>query len=101
MLKTPLTESSNLTQVVIYQGWKEENIREMGCLVKEQINIYRQYIRKPQHQQLAVEEHLHTCDDRNFHLFPFFKILRENKSLTKSYEDYFIDKFQPLLNKKT
>ena len=26
---------------------------------------------------------------------------QENKSLRKSYEDYFIDKFKPLLNKKT
>ena len=31
--------------------------------------------------------------------FLFFKILQENKSLRKSY--YFIDKFTPLLNKKT
>ena len=32
---------------------------------------------------------------------PFFKIIQENKSLTKSYEDHFIDKFKLLLNKKT
>ena len=34
-------------------------------------------------------------------MFPCFKILEENKSLRKSDEDYFIDKFKPLLNKKT
>ena len=28
-------------------------------------------------------------------------MLQDNKSLNKSYEDYLIDKFQPLLNKKT
>ena len=49
----------------------------------------------------SVEEHLRTCGDGKFHIFPFFKILQENKSLKKSYEDYFIDKFKPLLNKKT
>ena len=31
----------------------------------------------------------------------FFKIRQESKSLRKSYEDYFIDKFKLLLNKKT
>ena len=34
-------------------------------------------------------------------MFPFFKILQENKSLRKSYEDYFIDNFKTLLNKNT
>ena len=73
----------------------------MGCLVKERINIYRQHIRQPQYQQLAVEEHLRTCVDGKFHRFTFFKIIQENKSLRKSDEDYFIDKLKPLLNKKT
>ena len=48
-----------------------------------------------------VKEHLCTYGDRNFHMFPFFKILQEYKSQRKSYKDYFIDKFRPLLNKKT
>ena len=95
-------ESSNLIYVVICQGSKKEYIGEMGCLVKEQINIYRQHVRQLQYQQLAVEEHWHTCQDRKFHRFPFFlKIFQENKSLRKFYEDGFIDKFKPLLNKKT
>ena len=69
--------------------------------MKERINIYRQHIRQPQYQQLAVEEHLRTCGDGKFHMFPFFKIVQENKSLRISYEDYFVDKFKPLLIKKT
>ena len=69
--------------------------------MKERISIYRKHIRQPQYEQLAVEEHLRTCGDGKFNLFHFFKILQENKSLRKSYEDYFIDKLKPLLNKKT
>ena len=34
-------------------------------------------------------------------MFPFFKIIEENKSPRKSYEDYVTDKFKPLRNKKT
>ena len=70
--------------VVICQGYKEEYIVETGCLGKEQINIYRKHIRQPQYQQLAVEKHLRTRRDGKFHMFPFFKILQENKSLRKS-----------------
>ena len=54
-------KSSILIYVVICQGCKEDYIGETGCLVKERINIYRQHIRQPQYQQLAVEEHLRTC----------------------------------------
>ena len=79
----------------------QRKIGEKGCLEKEWIIIYRQHIRQPQYQQLAVEEHLRTCGDGKIHMFPFFKIFLKNKSLRKPYEDYFIDKFKPLLNKKT
>ena len=94
-------ESSNLIYVVIFQVFKEEYIGETGCLMKDQINVYGQHIRQLQYQQLAVEEHSHICGDWRFHMFPFFKIIQENISLRKSYEDYFMDKFKPLLNKKT
>ena len=69
--------------------------------MKQRINIYRQHIGQPQYQQLAVKEHLRTCGDGKFHMFPFCKILQENKSLRKYYEDYFIDKLKPLLNEKS
>ena len=63
--------------------------------------MFTDNIRQPQHQQLAVEEYLCTCGDRKFYMFPFFKIFQENKSFRKPYEDYFIDKFNPLVIKKT
>ena len=68
--------------------------------MKERINVYRQHIRQPQYQQLAVEEHLRTCGDGKFHMLSFFKIIKENESLRKSCEDYFIDRLKLLLNKK-
>ena len=102
MLKNSFNcESSNLIYVVICQGCKEEYIGETGCLVKERMSIFRQHIRELQYQKLAVEKHLRTCGDGKFYMFPFFKIIQENKSLIKAYEDYFMKKFNPLLNKKT
>ena len=74
-------ESSNLIYVFIGQECKEKYIGETGCLVKEGINIYWQHIRQPLYQQLAVEEHLCICEDGMFHMFAFFQIIQENKSL--------------------
>ena len=51
--------------------------------MKERINIYRQHIRQPQYQQLAVEEHLRTYGDGKFHIFPFFKIIKKKQITTK------------------
>ena len=76
-------------------------IRKTYYLVKQRINIYKQHIRQPQYQQLAVEEHLHNCGDGKFHMFSFFKIFQENKSLRKFYENHFKDKSKPLRNKNT
>ena len=53
-------ESSNLIYAVICQRCKDEYVEEAGCLVKEQINIYRQHTRQLQYQKLAGEEHLRT-----------------------------------------
>ena len=65
--------------------------------MKERINIFRKHIKQPKYPQLAVEEHLRTCGNGKFHIYPFFKNVQENKS----YEDYLIDKFKHLLNKKS
>ena len=54
-------ESSNLIYVVICRGCKEKYIGETGCLVKKRTSNYREHIRPPQYQQLAVEENLRTC----------------------------------------
>ena len=57
--------------------------------------------RQPKYKQFAVEEDSCTYGDGNFHTFPFFKILQENKPIRQSYEDYFINKFKPFVSKKT
>ena len=73
-------ESSNLIYIAICEGCKQEYKAATGCLVKERINIFREQIRQPQYQQFAVEERLRTCGNGKFLMFPFFKIIQENKS---------------------
>ena len=53
--------------VLNYQRFKEEYKGQTDCLVKEQINIYRQHIK------IGTQEHLRTCKDRKFHMFLFFQ----------------------------
>ena len=101
LLKNPCNcESSNLIYAVIFLESKEEiyiYIYIRNRLSSERANKYLQKT----HQTAAVEEHLRTCADVKIHMFLFFKILQENKSLRKSYEDYFKHKFKPFLKKKT
>ena len=40
-------------------------------------NIYRQYLIQPQYLQLLLEEHVHTCRDWKFPIFPFLKVTQE------------------------
>ena len=94
-------ESSNLIYVVICQGWKQKYVGETGSLEEEWIDIYRSHIRQSQYQQSTSEEDLCTCRDEKFHMFPFSKILQESKSLRTSCKDYFMNKFEPLLNKNS
>ena len=93
-------ESKNLIYVVICQECQEEYIGETGCLVKEGISVYRQHIRQPQYQQIKLEEDLCFCSSGEFQMFSFLQIKQENKLLRQAYEDYFIDRFEPLLNQK-
>ena len=84
-------KSSNIIYIIITQRYKEEYIKYVECLVKKQTNIDRQHIIQSQYHQSTIEEHLRTSGDGKFHMFPFFKIVSENNSLRKSYEDYLID----------
>ena len=52
-----------------------KKIKEKRAASERANNIYRRHIRRPQYQQLAVEEHLRTFGDGKFHMFAFFKIL--------------------------
>ena len=50
---------------------------------------------------MAVKGYLRNSGQGKFQMYLFLKILQENNSLRKSYENYFINKVKPLLNKKT
>ena len=63
--------------------------------------LHRQHTRQPQYHCIKVEEHLCLCSSGEFQMFPFLQIRQENKLLRKSYEDYTIGCFKPLLKEKS
>ena len=47
---------------------------------------------------LKVDQRIRTSGAGKLKVIPFFKIKEDNQALRKTYEDYFIEKFQPSLN---
>ena len=93
--KTP-----NLIYVIICSDCNKEYIRQTGGQLKEKLIIYGQHIRQPEYEKIAVERHLHTCAKGIFKIFPFFKMKENNKILRECYEDHFIKKFKPEINRR-
>ena len=93
-------ETPNLIYVIICNGCNKEYIGQTGGQLKERLSIYRQHIRQPEYKKIEVEKHLGTCGKRIFKIFPFFKMKENNKILRECYEDHFIKKFKPELNRR-
>ena len=90
----------NLIYVVICSGCNKKYIGQTGGQLKKRLSIYRQYIRQPEYEKIEVEWHLRTCGKGIFKIFPFFKMKENNKILRECYEDHFIKKFKPELNRR-
>ena len=43
---------------------------------------------------IKVEEHMQTCSEGKFKIFLFFQVKEDNKAISKTYEDHFIERFQ-------
>ena len=92
-------ETPNLTYLIICSGCNKEYIGQTGGQLKERISIYRQHIRQPKYEKIEFERHLRTFAKGIFKIFPFFKMKENNKIFREYYEDHFIKKFKPELNR--
>ena len=101
VLKSNLNcENPNLIYAIICSGGnKEEYIEQTKAQLKERLSIYRQNTRQTEYEKLEVERPLRTCAKKIFKIFPFFK-MKENNILRECYEDHFIKKFKPELNRR-
>ena len=57
---------------------------------RERVVLYRQYIRTKEYQMSLVEEHLRTCGNSKFQIFPFFKLRLMDKINRETHESTYI-----------
>ena len=81
--------TSNLLYVITCPGCKEEYV-----------GLYRQHIRTKESQMSLVEEHLRTCRNSKFQIFPFFKLRSMDKINRETHESTYIKQLKPALNRQ-
>ena len=89
---------ANLIYLIICSGCQKDYIGQTGRMPKERLTVFTQHIRQPKYQMIKVEGHLRTCGQSNFHILPFFQVIKDSKLLRESYESHFIRQFKPQLN---
>ena len=94
-------DSSNLFYIVICPTYGEEYTGETGfgkTKFRDRLRVYRQHIRQPEYQKLKVEEHLRTCGEDAFGIFPLLQMRSSEIDLRRSYKINFMKKYNTKLN---
>ena len=66
--------------------------------LRDRVRVYRQHIRQPEYQKLNVEEHLRTCGEVTFKIFPLLQMRSPEIDLRRSYERNLMKKHKTKLN---
>ena len=99
--KSPFNcNTSNLLYVITCPGCNEEYIGPTGRTLRERVVLYRQHIRTKEYQMSLVEEHLRTCGNSKFQIFPFFKLRSMDKINRETHESTYIKQLKPALNRQ-
>ena len=94
-------DSSNLLYIVICPtcGEKYNGETRVGkTKLRNRVRDYRQHIRLPEYQKLKAEEHLRTCGEGTFKIFPLLQMRSSEIDLRRSYERNFMKKYKTKLN---
>ena len=65
--------SGNLLYIVTCKGCGENYIGQTGTSLRTRFTVHRQQIRDPSTRQISLSEHLDTCANRNYSIFPFYQ----------------------------
>ena len=93
--------SSNLLYIVICPTCGEEYTGETvvdKTKLRDCVRVYLQHIRQPEYQKLKVEEHLRTCGEGTFKIFPLLQMRSSEIDLRRSYERNVLKKYKTKLN---
>ena len=99
--KTMNCTVTNVIYTLTCLGCNEYYIGETGDSLRHRMTVHRQQIRDPTTRMLGVSKHIAECAKDikpNFTVFPFYKVFSPSESARKFKEQYFINKFKPVLN---
>ena len=94
-------DSFNLLYIIICLTCSEEYTGETGigkARLRDQVRVYRQHITQPEYQKLKVEDHLKTCGNGTFKIFPLLQMRSSEINLRRRYKRNFMKKYQTKLN---
>ena len=91
----------NVLYVLVCNGCKEFYIGQTGDKLRNRRTVHDQQIRDPSTRQLPLSEHLDNCAKTvpKYSIFPFYKFHSSDVSARLSKERYFMNIFEPKLNK--
>lgn len=95
--------SRNVVYTIICGGCGEEYIGQTSTSLRTRVTIHNQQLRDRSTRQLGMTDHLECCAvqrgfDPPYRIFPFYKVVGDNRGLLESKEAFFIAKFKPKLN---
>ena len=74
--------------------------REGKTKLRDRVRVIHSFgIRQPQYQKLKVEGHLRVCGNGEFQTFSLLQMRSQDRTLRRSYETRFQQKFKTKLNK--
>ena len=94
-------DSKYVIYVIICSGCNEKYIGKTDQKLKRRMNLHRSQINQPRNRNMPVSEHLDTCGNGTFRVFPIYKLNYNNDKDLLLKESYFIRKYSPKLNGKT
>lgn len=93
--------TENLLYVIQCQGCMENYIGQTSDTLRTRMRVHKQQINTPEYRKIAVSKHIAECardKDIRFKVFPFYKIMKPEKTFRDVKEQRFINIYKPLLN---
>ena len=93
-------KSKNVLYIISCNGCGEQYVGKTHDYLHSRVRVHKQHIKNPVYRKLGVSKHIDECSDSNvkFSIAPFYKLTMDT-AMGKIKEEYFIKKFQPLLNR--
>ena len=95
-------EVRDFIYVIICNGCNENYIGESGDSLRNRAAVHRNQILLKHKRKLFVSNHIYHCaKDRipMFKICPFYKLQCKDEVFRTEQEEYFIQKYKPLLNR--